>query len=159
MPKLTDHQRKNIIAAVANGESKRSIGRRYGVSDMTVRRICLDDPEMSHKVAQKKAENIASVLAHMESQKTAVCEVIDSLLAHIADSRNLDAATLPQLATTLGILIDKYTANEVKTPHGVDNNLFDAIVGNAGEDMETDDIPELEQEAATGDDVVEPSKV
>jgi hypothetical protein len=39
------------------------------------------------------------------------------------------------------------------------NNLFDAIVGSAGEDLETDDIPELEQETASGDDVVGTPKV
>lgn len=44
-------------------------------------------------------------------------------------------------------------------PQGQENNLFDAIVGNAEEDLETDEIPELEQEATAGDDVVEPSEV
>jgi phage terminase small subunit len=37
-----------------------------------------------------------------------------------------------------------------------ENNLFDAIVGSAEEDLETDEIPELEQEAVAGDDLVEP---
>ena len=40
-----------------------------------------------------------------------------------------------------------------------ENNLFDAIVGSAEEDLETDEIPELEQEAAAGDDLVEPPGV
>jgi phage terminase small subunit len=39
------------------------------------------------------------------------------------------------------------------------NNLFDAIMGSAGEDVSTDDIPELEQEATAGDDVVAASEV
>lgn len=40
-----------------------------------------------------------------------------------------------------------------------ENNLFNAIVGSAGEAVETDDIPELEQEAEAGDDMVEPAEV
>lgn len=40
-----------------------------------------------------------------------------------------------------------------------ENNLFDAIVGSAEEDLETDEIPELEQEATAGDDLVEPPGV
>ncbi len=40
-----------------------------------------------------------------------------------------------------------------------ENNLFNAIVGSAGEDVNTDDIPELEQEATAGDDVVAEAEV
>lgn len=48
-------------------------------------------------------------------------------------------------------LFDANTA----VPTGQNNNLFEAIVGSAEEDLETDEIPELEQTAAAGDDVVE----
>ena len=40
-----------------------------------------------------------------------------------------------------------------------ESNLFDAIVDSAGEELSTDDIPEIEQAAAAGDDVVEPPAV
>jgi transposase-like protein len=158
--KLTDDQRKSIIAAVANGESKRSLARQYEVSDTTVRRVCNSDPQMAQKVAHKKAENEASVLAHMDTQKSQVCEGLDRLLKAVFNDDKIDAATLVQLATTLGILIDKYTNNEVVVPSlGGANNLFSAIVESAGEELSTDDIPEIEQAAAAGDDVVEPPTV
>lgn len=41
------------------------------------------------------------------------------------------------------------------TPTETTNNLFEAIVESAQEVLETDDIPEIEQEAAAGVDVVE----
>ena len=44
-------------------------------------------------------------------------------------------------------------------PPETGNNLFDAIVESAGEEFDTDDIPEIEQAAAAGDDVVEPPTV
>lgn len=40
-----------------------------------------------------------------------------------------------------------------------ESNLFDAIVDSAGEELSTDDIPEIEQATAAGDDVVEPPAV
>lgn len=159
MSRLTNKQRLDIIAAYTEGESKRSIARRYGVSDGTIRNICDKDPEVMQKCAQKRAEDIKSVLAHMETQKGRVCSVIDLILERIASPENLDAATLPQLATTLGILVDKYTAGEGMAASARENNLFSAIVGNAKEEISTDDIPELEQAAAASDDMVEPPTV
>ena len=44
-------------------------------------------------------------------------------------------------------------------PPPVDNNLFDMIVGSAQEGLCTDDIPEIEQTATAGADVMEPSGV
>jgi len=40
-------------------------------------------------------------------------------------------------------------------PPAQENNLFDAIVGTVEEDIDTDDLPEFEQEATAGNDVVE----
>lgn len=49
--------------------------------------------------------------------------------------------------------------NNRDTPTEITNNLFEAIVESAQEELETDDIPEIEQEAAAGADVVEPPGV
>lgn len=46
-----------------------------------------------------------------------------------------------------------------ETPIEAENNLFEAIRESAQEEMITDDIPEIEQEAAAGADVVEPSGI
>lgn len=46
-----------------------------------------------------------------------------------------------------------------ETPVELKNNLFDAIRESAQEEMVTDDIPEIEQEAAAGADMVEPSGI
>lgn len=61
---------------------------------------------------------------------------------------------LEKLGNHLGL----FDANAAAPP-GQENNLFDAIVGSAEEDLVTDEIPELEQEAAAGDDLVEPPGV
>ena len=43
-------------------------------------------------------------------------------------------------------------------PQTAENNLFDAITGKAREGVKTDEIPELEQAATAGDDLVESPK-
>lgn len=42
---------------------------------------------------------------------------------------------------------------------GKENNLFEAIIGSTGEDIDTDEIPELQQTAAVDADVVEQAEV
>lgn len=64
------------------------------------------------------------------------------------------ARALEMLGKHLGL----FDANAA-APSTQANNLFDAIVGSAEEELDTDEIPELEQTAAAGDDVVEPPKV
>ena len=51
------------------------------------------------------------------------------------------------------------TFDSREAPPAIDNNLFDAIVDASREEVDTDDLPEVEQEAAAGADVVEPPGV
>ena len=57
----------------------------------------------------------------------------------------------------LGKAVGMFDSKE--TPANAENNLFDVIVESAKEVLTTDDIPEIEQEAAAGVDVVEPSEL
>lgn len=57
----------------------------------------------------------------------------------------------------LGKAMGLFESREI--PGTAENNLFDAIVESAGEALAIDDLPEIEQEAAAGADVVEPSGV
>lgn len=55
MAKLTDRQKKQIIAESVEGSSLRALGAKYGVSPTTIRRVLLHNPEFKQKVTQKKA--------------------------------------------------------------------------------------------------------
>lgn len=57
----------------------------------------------------------------------------------------------------LGKAVGLFDSREA--PANTENNLFDVIVESAKEVLTTDDIPEIEQEAVAGVDVVEPSGV
>lgn len=154
MAKLTDKQKKKIIAEKINGSSLRALAAKYGVSRTTISRVLKSDREMSQKVTQKKAENTASVLAFMESQKNDVCRVIGSLLNAINDPSKIAAAPLNQLATAMGIVIDKYTAHEMaQTTETKANNLL-AAIENWQEDN-FDDLREIQPPPAVNHEVVE----
>lgn len=159
MAKLTDKQKKKIIAESVNGSSIRALASKYGVSTTTIQRVLKSDTELTQKVAQKKAENTVSILAFMDSKKNDICALIDKLLAAMADDDKLAAATVNQLATAMGIVIDKYTANEAfKSSDTKENNLFEAITA-AGKEVDLSAIPELQSETASDTFVVDETGV
>lgn len=128
MAKLTDKQRKKMIADRVNGMSIRALAEKYGVSTSTVQSTIKRDKKVTQKITQKKEQNTAEVLAYMDSKKNDVCDLIDALLKEMRDGEKIKATPLNQLATTMGILIDKFTANEVSRANAAEeNNLARAI--------------------------------
>ena len=90
----------------------------------------------------------------MESQKNDVCRVISSLLKAINDPEKIADATLNQIATAMGIVIDKYTAREAaQSADPKDNNLLTAIE-NWQEDNFSD-LQEVQPPPAANHEVVE----
>lgn len=147
MAKLTDKQKKKIIAESVNGSSMTALAKKYGVSTATIHRVVHGDEKLKEKVEHKKAENTVSILAFMDSKKNDVCGLIDKLLAAMGDEDKLAAATVNQLATAMGIVIDKYTANEaIKSSDAKETNFFEAIHA-AGKEVDLSAIPELQSSA------------
>ena len=107
--KLTDRQIKNIIAAKAEGETYSALARRYNVSVNTIKNYCNSDENFAKKCNQKKEENEKSVLKHMETKSKIVCEIVDKYLNALADPERLEQSGTREIATALGIIIDKFT--------------------------------------------------
>lgn len=158
MAKLSDKQKKKIIAERVNGASLQSIAKKYKVSETTVRRVIASDKEMAEKVAEKKEQNATEIIAHMDTMKNSVCNTLDKLLLAINDDEKISKASINQLATTMGILVDKFTANENIAPSQAhqNNNLLDIIRETVGSiKKETNyEIREIEPKANSGDAVV-----
>jgi len=124
--RLTDKQKKKIIADYVQLGSYNAAAKANGVADSTVKRIVLSDPEMQRKAEQKKEQNTQDMLAFMDSRKDVAQNVIDQYLKALADPEKLEEATLSQIATALGIVVDKF----MKTAGGNgDGNLPDLIKG------------------------------
>lgn len=115
--KLTDKQKKRIIADYIECQNYREVSRRHGVSNTTVKRIVDGSPSTVKKVTQKKEENTASILEFMDSQKNKVCKLLGEYLDDLSNPDKRKSATVAQQATVLGILIDKYTQSGLR---GVD---------------------------------------
>lgn len=109
--RLTDKQKKKIVVDYLESGSYRAAGRKNRVSGNTVKRIVEECSDIEQKVAQKKAENTADILAYMEAQKNRVCEIIDISLEVLPDKiRN--AKTAADVTTAMGTVISKWA--EVK---------------------------------------------
>lgn len=108
--RLTDRQKKKIVADYLETESYNATAKKNGVCGQTVRRIVEESQGITEKLKQKKNENTADVLAYMESQRGIVCEIIGKGLAALNEPDKLAEATPAQITTAVGTLIDKWTA-------------------------------------------------
>ena len=108
--RLTDKQKKKIVADYVQIGSYNAVAKINGVSDKTVRNVILKNPEISEKFEQKKEQNTADILAYMEGQRDIVCEILSKGFSVLNDEEKLKAATLSQITTAMGTLIDNWTA-------------------------------------------------
>lgn len=109
MPRLTDKQEKEIIEAHANHVSNVVLAKRYGVAETTIRRVLKRHPHTAEIVEAKKESNTADILAHMDAKRDTVNEIIDKALNVLNDEVKLSRSSPMQIATMLGIVIDKFT--------------------------------------------------
>lgn len=108
--RLTDKQKKKIIADYLETESYNATAKKNGVCGQTVRRVVEESNGITENLKKKKEENTADILAYMESQRKVVCEIIGKGLAELNKPEKLAIATPAQITTALGTLIDKWTA-------------------------------------------------
>lgn len=107
-PRLTDIQKKKILADYAERQNYSEVARINGVSDKTVKRIVCECPEISRKVEQKKEENTLAMLEYMDKRKTQAQAILDIYLEAMSDPDRISQAPLSQLATSFGIVVDKF---------------------------------------------------
>ena len=132
--RLTDKQKKKIVADYLELGSYNATAKRNNVSDTTVKRIVLESGEIAETLEQKKAENTADILAYMESKRGVVCEIIDKGLTALNDPEKLAEASPAQITTALGTLIDKWAA----------------VTGGPADKVKEDDLSKSLREMAEG---------
>lgn len=111
--RLTDRQRKQIVIDYLETESVNAAAKRNGVSWDTAKRILEEHEEIEQKLEEKKEQNTLDMLAYMDSRKEQAQSVIDKYLEALADPEKLSDASLSQIATALGIIVDKFTKGAV----------------------------------------------
>ena len=78
MSKLTDKQRKQIVAEYVDGDGKishRQLAQKFNVSQSTISKI-LKDEKSVQKCSDKKKANTLSMLAYIDSQSDKAQELI-----------------------------------------------------------------------------------
>ena len=126
---LTEREKKKIIADYVELESYNAVAKKHNVSATTVKNTVLKNNESVKKCEQKKEQNTADILEFMDKKKGDVCSIISLYLSELQNSDKLQRASIQSIATSLGIVIDKFTKDAQKQS---DTSLFDAIAKAAG---------------------------
>lgn len=116
--RLTDRQKKKIMADYVQTSNYCATAKINGVSANTVKKIVQTNADIAEKLIQKKEENTADILAYMESQRDVVCQIIGNGLAVLNDPAKLAEATPSQITTAIGTLIDKWTMMNKASDNG-----------------------------------------
>lgn len=106
--RLTDRQKKKIIADYVELQSYNAVAKKNNVTHQTVKRVVSASPEFTKIAQQKKEENTADVLAYMDKHKDLVCSFIGLGLKALNDPDKIDGSNLTQITTAIGTLIDKW---------------------------------------------------
>ena len=118
MTKLTDKQKKKIIADYVDNGNYSETARINNTTDTTVRTIIKDNKDMAlEKMEQKKQQNTKDILEYMEETKEKRKKVIDLCLEKMEERLNKDELmNIKDIATAYGVLVDKsLKVNEIKS--------------------------------------------
>lgn len=137
--RLTDKQKKKIIADYLETGSYRATAKINGVADGTVKRIVLDCGDIEQKVANKKEENTADILAYMERKRGVVCEILGKGLDALNSPDKLAEASPAQITTALGTLIDKWAMIGGGPKDEAEEDDLSRSLRELGEGLESDD--------------------
>lgn len=121
--RLTDKQKKKIVADYVQLGSYNAASKINGVSATTVKNIVLKSADIVEKCEQKKKQNTADILEHMGNTRDKICGIIDTGL-EVLPGKIRDAKTASEITTALGTLIDKWVSIAKSTP-SVDNGPFE----------------------------------
>ena len=74
--RLTDRQKKKIVADYLETESYNATAKKNGVCGQTVRRVVEESQGITENLKRKKEQNTTDILAYMESKRDIVCEIL-----------------------------------------------------------------------------------
>lgn len=144
--RLTDRQKKKIVADYVQLQSYRAAARLNDVSDATVKKVVKEDPESARLCAQKKRENSQDMLSYLESKRGEAQNLLGLYLQAMADPDKIEQATLPQLSTAFGTIVDKFAMlgdqSGIEAP---DDGLLEALSA-AADISPPDDVNMLPEE-------------
>ena len=130
MAKLTDKQKKKIIADYVDNGNYSETARMNNTTDTTVRTIIKDNKDMAlKKMEQKKQQNTKDILEYMEETKDKRKKVIDLCLEKMEERLNKDELmNIKDIATAYGVLVDKSLKVNEMNSNGNNSNINVPII-------------------------------
>lgn len=109
--KLTDKEKKRMIADYIECQNYSEVARKYKRSVPTIKRVVLADEQILKKVKLKKEENTLDTLDYIMSLKEQKTRLLNKLLNamenKVDDTNNKIKQNMKDLATAYGIILDK----------------------------------------------------
>lgn len=136
--KLTDKQKKKIVADYIQTQNYRETARINNVDRETVKKLVNEDKDFTQKLATKKEENTQDILEYMNSIKEKQKRIIDlSLQALEKKLESPDMFTnVKDIATVYGVIFDKalkYKEIQIKSKEneetGKQNGVITELIG------------------------------
>lgn len=121
--RLTDRQKKKIVADYVELQSYNAVSKIHGISRQTVKNIVERETDIGQKLQRKKEENTLEAIAYLDSRKAKIEEAIDLHLEALTDKEKIAAATLSQLSTSFGTLTDKLLVIKDKSEGASDGKV------------------------------------
>lgn len=137
--RLTDRQKKKILADFVQTNNYCATAKINGVSATTVKNIVLANLDIVEKCEQKKEENTADILAYMDAHKDMVCSFIGKGLEMLNDPDKLAAANLSQITTAMGTVIDKWAMIGSAPADTAKDDALSQSLRELAEDLQGDD--------------------
>lgn len=136
--KLTDKQKKKIIADYIESQNYTQTGIKNHVDTETVRRVVKADKDFARKSEEKKEKDTKDILEYMDTIKEKQKRIIDlSLQALEGKLENPDMFTnVKDIATVYGVIFDKalkYKEIQIKSKANEEtekkNGVIDELIG------------------------------
>lgn len=122
--RLTDLKKKKIIADYVECGNYSAVARKHKVSKDTVRRLARQK-DIVQKAQEKKEQNTKDMLEYMDSKKQDAMKFIDLALNEMMNPKKLQRSSVQALATSLGIIVDKFSPKDEKKENSLE--LFKSI--------------------------------
>lgn len=149
--RLTDRQKKKIVADYVMLQNYVQTAKLNDVAESTVRKIIKENPDCASLCDRKKEANTQDMLSYLQSKREEAQDLLGLYLQAMADPEKIAEATLPQLSTAFGTIVDKFAMlgdrGETEAP---DDGLLEAL--SAAADLsppdDVDMLPEEEDDNA-----------
>lgn len=147
MGKLTTFQKEKIVEDYLECENVSEVARMNSISRTTVKNILDGDAELDKKMQRKKEQNTLEMLQYMDARKQKAQDLIDHFLDELAKPEYLLKANAQQIATVLGILLDKFVFNTERTLN--ENRKLELQILKLESELKGNDTPPIDNSLIT----------